>query len=657
MRNYMNLFVFAVHYGNVRSHLTHLFYPWKRTVVTTGPWYEKLIGTLFAMTLGFVMRSFVLVSTFVFLVFLVLFFPIFALFWLLFLPLRLMWRVLFPYAKKKETSKRRFIAAHASSDQEIETVSDWFEEAWESRLQERASFSLTNLLSVTPVGNDWNYGFTPTLNLYSHPVQAISSRDCIARKDVVTELFQKLAKTSEANVLLVGEPGVGKQTLLRYCSTLMYSGSAPTVLQHFRMIEVEMQKIWTEKHSFADQYAFLETLFHETVEAGNCILVIPDFERYVSSEFDGDFSALWERYEALPGVKIIGVTTPRMVEKYMSHHEKIMSLFNKVLVSPMSMDEAKAMLLRIVPVLEFGSKIVVPLQTIQHILVRSDIFMTVIPFPEKAIVLLNESIETAKKVDAQSVKKEHVDTALSKLIKGPVGVIPTEIAGSVQEIYPQLATRIYGQEAALHEISGVIQRGFMKEPTKKPRVTLLFLGPTGVGKTETAKVVAAAITGDERNMIRFDMSFYQTQDAIHDFMKLFAEGVRKNPFGVLLIDEIEKTQRSIMNLFLTLLDEGYMIDIEGAKVDCRNLLVIATSNANEKKLFEIFSPEFLNRFDRVVTFEAITPEIAFFIAKKMCEQKKISITDEQLRTAISTSFDPRFGARDVIRMIESLPIG
>lgn len=227
----------------------------------------------------------------------------------------------------------------------------------------------------------------------------------------------------------------------------------------------------------------------------------------------------------------------------------------------------------------------------------------------------------------------------------------------------------------------------------KPLASFLFLGPTGVGKTATAKAITEIFFGDIKSLIRFDMSLYQSKGDITKLVGsqesgepgLLTEAIRKQQYGTLLLDELEKADKDLLNIFLTMLDEGYYTDGFGKKVDCNNLIIIATSNAGANFIYDfmqkkpdqigdlsnqlidnlvqehIYSPEFLNRFDGVVVYKPLTKDAIVAIAhskltelkEKIQTQNGIAITFSEafITNLIQQGYDPRFGARNMERII------
>ena len=268
-------------------------------------------------------------------------------------------------------------------------------------------------------------------------------------------------------------------------------------------------------------------------------------------------------------------------------------------------------------------------------------------------------------------------------------MITSQIKEKLINLEDLLKDSIVEQEEAINKLSSSLRRSFLLlGKRKKPLASFLFLGPTGVGKTETAKAIAQTFfsAADRENLnylIRFDMSEYQSKsdipkligDSIYHEPGQLSKAIRENPYGVLLLDEIEKADHDLLNIFLTILDEGYFTDGEGKRVDCKNLVIIATSNAAASEIYQnknisimdyliehhVFSPEFLNRYDGVVVFRPLSEESIFKIANKMIEKIvddiqsmygiKVKISEKTLENIVSKSKDSRFGARNLDRVI------
>ncbi|MDO8741660.1 MAG: AAA family ATPase [Candidatus Roizmanbacteria bacterium] len=272
--------------------------------------------------------------------------------------------------------------------------------------------------------------------------------------------------------------------------------------------------------------------------------------------------------------------------------------------------------------------------------------------------------------------------------------IPTTITKQMKEKLLNLETllfsRIIQQDEAIKKLSSALRRSFLLiGKRKKPLTTFLLLGPTGVGKTETAKVIAQVFFSDQQKyLLRFDMSEFQSK---YDIPKLIGDStnpgfltqtIREQSYGVLLLDEIEKADKDLINIFLTIIDEGYFVDGQGKRVDCKNLIIIATSNAGSDMLYKqstvedtlrnnelinylvekrIFSPEFLNRFDGVITFQPLNKEAINILAKRIIDRitidiyklykVKIIVSEKTLEAISQKGYDPRFGARNLERTI------
>jgi len=317
-------------------------------------------------------------------------------------------------------------------------------------------------------------------------------------------------------------------------------------------------------------------------------------------------------------------------------------------------------------------------------------------FPGKAVAVLEDAMSLAHQAKDKFVKEQHIREIVSQ--KGRIDV--TELRGDDKEkvlnLDERMQKRIVGQRDAVNALSNTLKRAVLEfHQENKPLGTFLFLGPTGVGKTHTAKILAQEYFGSTDSMIRLDMNEFSTENSVEGVVggtqgskSYLARRVQDKPFSLILLDEIEKAHPKVVNLFLQILDEGALIDANGVKTDFRNTIIISTSNAGalfvrdffkenaqvdhetfQQNLMDhiiktqIFSPEFVNRFDEVVLFHPLSKDEAMQVAiimlgqivKEMKDKKGIDlkVEEEVLRGLVDQGYSREFGAREMRRTIVS----
>jgi ATP-dependent Clp protease ATP-binding subunit ClpC len=697
-----NVLAFLPFYFNVDTHLKHLFSPWKRIVgrrTQKGFSWEDLISefsmNFVSSSIGFLMRSsLLLVFLVTFTAFLLLIAPVWLVLAFAITPFEYLWQQIFWPQARVQKAEAVFVKTRLLEEANRPAVVAWFRAAWEDKAKARETFALENLLQTPPLGRDWNYGFTPTLDDYTTDLTSplTYKNHLIGRNREIGEIERTLSKSQGANAILVGAEGVGKQTIIDGLSQNILHGRTTPLLQNQRILELNMEKVLAERPTYEEKAALLEALLAEAGLAKNIILVIADFHKYISPNLVGDYSSLWEKYGERPILKLLALTTPFYYEQIIYHNGKLQSLFNKIVVKEISPKEAETILLTKALYLESRHNLLITYEAVIQVIERSNYYITHIPFPEKAINLLDEACLYAKEKGEKRVTPELVDEVLRQKTHMPIGKLGPHLKDRLLHLEKLLGEQILGQESALKEVGKAVRRSYLEERRHKPLVSLLFMGPTGVGKTEAAKQLGKIFFGSSENLLRFDMSFYQNKSSLADLIGSFeqenpgllANAIREKPYSVLLIDEIEKADRDILNLFLTLLDEGYLVDGFGERVDCKNLIFIATSNAGAREVQQwvregrnhaqlellvrelvleqsIFTPEFLNRFDKTLVFEPLNLksayEIGYKIARKVLqeylEQKKLSlkVLPTEINRWIEESFKPENGAREIERVI------
>lgn len=729
----INIFIFLPYFFSVKTLFSTLFSPWKRIVsektrrgFSLADWFNRWSFDMISRGMGFVMRTSLIIFYFILQCLLIILLPIILLIYVILLPF-LFLITLFSKTDEemKQEAKQLFISRHMLKEENFQIVEQWFERDYAKNHINNEWWKLENLTATPPLARDWSIGYTPTLDEYTVDLTNSSYQThiyehMIGRKKESKLIEDALSKSEEANVILVGEEGVGKHTIIHALVQRIFEGKVNNILSFKRVLEVNMEKVLTQHNDQKQREQFFEQLMQEAVQAKHVILLINNIDRYISyGENRIDLTTSLEKYGKTSDIQILGITTPFLYQKYVFSNDKISRLFTKIDVEEITNNEALQVLMDTNPHFEQRYKLYIPYETLIDTIDKSDFFITTVPFPEKAMQLLDTAcVYTTETLKKNVVVPEVVDYVLSQKTHTPVTVTPA-MKERLLKLEELLSARVVNQADAVRELSSALRRSFiLLGKRRKPLATFLFLGPTGVGKTETAKAITNIFFGDEKYMLRFDMSLFQTKEDIPKLIGsietqnagLLTTAVREQPYGILLLDEIEKADKNLLNIFLTILDEGYYTDGYGKRVDCKNLMIIATSNAGAQHLFallnnkttpdinvtaisadahataipedvlhpnatslttnslisyliekQVFSPEFLNRFDGVVAYHPLQNESAILIAKKMLSavlgqiyslyKVKVNVSDVLLRKITDEGYDPAFGARNMDRIL------
>ncbi len=582
--------------------------------------------------------------------------------------------------------------------EDIENLAWWLENL-EWKVKERKKFwSAKNLARMGTLAKEWAAGYTLTLDKYSLDLTDVVKKrlpEVVGHQEEIKMVETILSRTKINNVLLVGEAGTGRRSIVQALALKSFLGESSEPINYKRIVELDMPSFLARLPDPEQVEENLEKIFQETVSAGNIILVIDEFHNYVGGEARPgvvDISGILGSYLHLPQFQIMAITTYTGLHQKIEQNPSILNLFEKVEVSEIPQEETLQLLESLCLRLEKTHKVLISQPALREIISLAAQYLPNLPFPKKAIDLLDEvAAFVATSTKDPVVLPSHVAKVIAEKVEVPVG----ELAGKEKKLLLNLEElihkRIINQDEAVREISEALRRARAKITIRKgPMGSFLFLGPTGVGKTETSKVLAEIYFRSEKRMIRLDMSEFQ---AIKDIPRLIGElgqegllttPVRENPFSLILLDEIEKAHPNILNLFLQVLDEGYLTDGQGRKVSFQNSIIIATSNAGYKiilkalrektewsqvkqklldELFEkeIFRPEFINRFDAVVVFRPLTKDNLLDIAQLMFQDLKKNlkgkdidfiITDALKEKIVKLGYSPTFGAREMRRVIQ-----
>lgn len=587
---------------------------------------------------------------------------------------------------EKNTWSESFFTQHNTNPEDLLLAAS----LWDKRIESESEIVLAEA-GAPGVGLELIFGYTPTLNTYSEnmSLQQSYSHHLIGRESVVHRMERIL--NGGSNVMLSGLPGVGKKTVVFEFAERARVGKLGQVMAYRRVMMLDHNALLsTEKDVNAKKHA-LRTVLLEAAEAGNIILVLKDLHRLVSKEVEGyDFTDILEELFAREDMKIIAITNPVDYERFIVPNMRIRKHFELVEITPPEMEDAMEIVLEAALHWEQSRNITITIPALRKILVDSDQYITETPFPEKALELLDAVILAAEQQNHTLVDINTVVEVFTERTGIPAEQLSVDNKKRLANLEDLIHENLVNQTKAINLLAKSLRSRSIGVGNKdKPIGSFLFLGPTGVGKTETAKVLATTYYGSTSRIIRFDMAEYAGSDGFErlvgsvnkNYPGTLTTAIKNNPASLLLLDEIEKASPEIYNLFLRLLDEGIMTDAFGKEIVGKHLFIVGTSNAGaeyirqlvtkgesdiQKKVVDyvleqgIFSPEFINRFDGVVVYEPLTKDHLVQIARLMLTKfaaslKKqnlyLNITDAMCAKLAEDGYDPAFGARPMSRIV------
>jgi len=614
--------------------------------------------------------------------------------------------ILVALAKHDEFLKKVLIDFDLKKE-DIENITLWLQSAEDSLKRSKKFWSAENLARQGSIGKDWASGYTINLDQYSTDWRNVVSkwmfREIIGHEKEIEQTEIILARSSQSNALIVGDPGTGRKSIIEAIAQKCYLGNSLPELNNKRVVELDLITLIARIQDPEKLEAILDQIFSEVAASGNVILAIDELQNFVGQKEHRpgqvDISGILSKYLAMPSFQFIAITD------YVGLHENIEKIpsfanfFRKVEVSEVTEVQTIKILQTNALELEYRNKILILYPSIREIVNLTSRYMPSLLFPKKALDVLDEVVVYVHTLKEKVVLPHHVAEIISKKTEIPVGKMEVKEKETLLNLENLIHKRIINQEEAVKEISIAMRRARAGIGSKKrPMGSFLFLGPTGVGKTETSKALAqiyfgAPASGEakEEKMIRLDMSEFQAISDIPrligavspaEMQGLLTTPVRETPFSLVLIDEIEKAHPNILNLFLQILDESHITDGQGRKVVFANTIIICTSNAGADMIFKkaeageklnkqeltdalidknIFKPEFLNRFDAVVIFNPLTKENLLDICQLMLsalqknlKEKEIDfeITEELKEKIVDISYKPEFGAREMRRVIQ-----
>ncbi len=600
-----------------------------------------------------------------------------------------------------DTAFASFLSLRSINKEEFLGAADWTSLVIEKKREQDRFWGKDNLGTIPSIGTSWSYGNLSDIGKFGTSLDRGGSLSSI---DIDNGFRQKETDTLEnilerrigANALVISDDeSTARDIVLRLLKRIKLGTALPS-LEHKQIIELDTVSLLATWKSKGEFEAEIIKIFREAVGAGNIILYIRDLASFITSgkNIGVNIPSIVSEFLSSTSVQIIAHTTNPDFHYFIESNGELLQSFERVVPSKVGTDSSMPAIIEKVSELEKDYKIVFTFAAAKALAESADRYITYGEMPEKALGLIEDIIQFSLSRGNVIVKENDVlDFIADKtgIAAGPVKQGEKDKVLNLEEI---LHKRLIGQNEAVLAISGAMRRsrsGIVS--SKRPIASFIFLGPTGVGKTETSKALAESFFGDENKMVRFDMSEYNGADAMQRLIGNFGENktgllassVRDHPYGVLLLDEFEKASGDVLDLFLQILDEGIFTDALGNKINCRNLIIIATSNAGSEYIWEsikqkknlieekdkivdsiikdkIFRPELLNRFDGIILFHPLQNEelkkVAELELKKLQQRLKeqsyeFIITDELLNFLVEKGSDPQFGARSINRSIKT----
>lgn len=544
------------------------------------------------------------------------------------------------------------------------------------------------------IGRDWSFGWIPLLSRFG---QNLSQSGTMARGEIRTETLAQLYNALDTNggtIALIGKDGTGKTELVYELAANLIrpTHSVPKSLWYQQVFMLDASRLLASASERGGLEQLVSMLLSEAYAAKNIIICFDNAELFFQEGVGAvDITSLLLPVIEAGRLKMILTMDEQKFLQISKRTPALTNALNRITIHPTSESDTLKVLEDHIPGIEYKRKVTFMYQALKEAYKLSQRYVYDVAMPGQAITLLEQAAdyaEDSKLVSARSVQKAIEQTTGVKT----AAASDTSEREKLLNLESLIHERMIGQERAVQVVADALRRarsGIRNQ--NRPVGTFLFLGPTGVGKTELAKALASVYFGGEKNIIRLDMNEFVSPD---DVARLIADGaddpssltaqVMKQPFSVVLLDEIEKAHSSVLTTLLQLLDEGILRDVRNREISFRDTVVIATSNAGADRIQEylsrgydlqqfeqtfinelisshLFHPEFLNRFDEIVVFGPLNKEqllkvvdlIMDGVNENLSEQKiTVTLTPEAKSYLVERGYDPRLGARPMRRVVQ-----
>lgn len=590
----------------------------------------------------------------------------------------------------------------------------------------------------------------------------------IGRENEILRVLQILSRRTKNNPCLVGEPGVGKTAIVEAIAKRIADGNVPDTVRNKRLLTLDLSAMVAGSKYRGEFEERIKRVIEEVKRDGEVLLFLDEIHTIIGAggaEGSIDAANILKPALARGEIQIIGATTINEYRKYFEKDAALERRFQPVTVEPPTVEESIEILKGLRGKYEEHHKVIIEDSALEAAVNMSDRYINDRYLPDKAIDLMDEAASKVKlskissgsklhalmseinglelekleaikrhelkraseikdresklqkkydklasneggKANLLHVEENDIAEVVSMWTKIPVAKLTEKESARLKKLENTLSKRVIGQSEAVKVVSNAIRRGRvgLKDP-KRPTGSFLFLGPTGVGKTELSKAISESVFGSESAMIRVDMSEYMEKHSVskiigsppgyvgYDDGGQLSERVRRNPYSVILFDEIEKAHPDVFNILLQILDEGHITDNTGRKVDFKNTVIIMTSNVGAQRIIEpkhlgflsnedeeknyetmksgvmeeikqLFKPEFINRIDEIIVFHSLQKDemkqILNLMVKEISDRAKkqldinIKMSAAAKSVIIEKSFDKKYGARPLRRKLQTM---
>jgi ATP-dependent Clp protease ATP-binding subunit ClpA len=520
----------------------------------------------------------------------------------------------------------------------------------------------------------------------------------IGRVDELENVALAMGRRNKSNVILVGDPGVGKTAIAEGLAYNIVQGAVPEFLKEYVVYNLDISAMLAGSKYRGDFEERFKSVLKGLSKKGKTILFIDEAHMISGAGAGGqqgsnDLANMMKPALSKGNIKVIASTTWEEYRKYFEKDRALMRRFQRITVDEPTQEMTFQILKGLKKYYESHHNVKIKDEAISAAIKLSVKYQADKKLPDKAIDLIDLACSrfNLKLSESRTVLESDIQFELAKMVNIPAEQIAEQESSMLVHLEDQLKQEVYGQDTAITEIVDkiLVSRAGLK-PENRPVGAFVFMGPTGTGKTETAKALSKHLGV---KLVRFDMSEYQEKHSVSKLIGsppgyvgfeenagLLITKIQENPNCVLLLDEIEKSHPDVSTILLQMMDNGFVTGSNGKQADCRNLILIITTNAgaadaeknrigfgtqetkySDEALKKFFAPEFRNRLDAVVTFGKLTKETMVKIVGKFVDELKaqvkdksvkIKFTDDAVNLLIEKGFDSKMGARPLQRIID-----